>query len=370
MEHFRKPSAPGCSIRPAKCLSTCGATRSIGLRKAPGRRARCRHDRRLPMRCRSLRPQSEPTASQHLPLPHVPEASGNFFSPLAGCRARISSGPGPPGIFKSSEAVERGFCPDCGTPLTFAIWRATDHPVHRQPRRARRVTPAIEYGTESSLPAFDRLHTLPGRPVGSDGDHALKRIAKFKSPAASRSRLRAGSPPTRRPCRRLSPTGHRPHRACASAPRDAVPRTRPQAAASAASMAASAASALAPSGPPACAMSRRPPPPLPPSFSAPARTRLDRVEPAGEILGHADHDPGLAVIGDADDGDDARAEALLALVGEALQVLHLDARDRAGHQLDAADVAHRIVPAPSRRRPWRACGAHRRDRARAGGGPR
>src|SRR5215217_3832346 len=49
---------------------------------------------------------------------------------------------------------------------------------------------------------------------------------------------------------------------------------RRHAAASAASTACSAASAWAPSGPPAWAMSRRPPPPLPPSFSAPARTRL------------------------------------------------------------------------------------------------
>src|SRR5262249_42567143 len=35
----------------------------------------------------------------------------------------------------------------------------------------------------------------------------------------------------------------------------------------------SAASALEPSGPPACAISARPPPPLPPSASAPLRTR-------------------------------------------------------------------------------------------------
>src|SRR6185312_6041017 len=42
---------------------------------------------------------------------------------------------------------------------------------------------------------------------------------------------------------------------------------------SAASIALSASSAFDPSGPPACAMSGRPPPPLPPSASAPLRTR-------------------------------------------------------------------------------------------------
>src|SRR6185503_10927622 len=41
----------------------------------------------------------------------------------------------------------------------------------------------------------------------------------------------------------------------------------------AASIAANAALALLPSGPPACAMSGRPPPPLPPSASAPSLTR-------------------------------------------------------------------------------------------------
>ena len=45
----------------------------------------------------------------------------------------------------------------------------------------------------------------------------------------------------------------------------------------------------------------RPPPPLPPSFSAPARTRLTASSCGGEVVGDADHDAGLAVVGDADD---------------------------------------------------------------------
>ena len=53
--------------------------------------------------------------------------------------------------------------------------------------------------------------------------------------------------------------------------------------------------------------------------------QIDGVEPRREIGGHADHDAGLAVLGDADDGDDAGAELLLALVGEALEILDVDA---------------------------------------------
>src|SRR5579871_2221413 len=53
---------------------------------------------------------------------------------------------------------------------------------------------------------------------------------------------------------------------------------------SAAAMAASAASAFEPSGPPACAMSGRPPPPLPPSASAPLRTRSTALKRATRSL--------------------------------------------------------------------------------------
>ncbi len=84
-------------------------------------------------------------------------------------------------------------------------------------------------------------------------------------------------------------------------------------------MAASAASALAPSGPPACAMSGRPPPPLPPEHLGGPAHQIDGREPSDEIGRHADDDAGLAVRGDADKGDDAGPELLLALVGEALR---------------------------------------------------
>ena len=67
---------------------------------------------------------------------------------------------------------------------------------------------------------------------------------------------------------------------------------------------------------------------------------LNRAEARGQIGGHADHDAGLAVLGDADDGDHARSDLLLAFVNEALEILGLDARDRSRQQLDVADLAH------------------------------
>src|SRR5947209_4503660 len=46
------------------------------------------------------------------------KASGNYFLPLAGVkRDEFAWTRGSPGTFRSSELVERDFCPKCGTPL-------------------------------------------------------------------------------------------------------------------------------------------------------------------------------------------------------------------------------------------------------------
>ena len=121
---------------------------------------------------------------------------------------------------------------------------------------------------------------------------------------------------------------------------------------------------LAPaSGPPACARSGRPPPPVPPSASDPSRARSTALIAIGQVVGHADHQPGLAVA-HADDGDDARADLLLALIDEAAEILRRDAFDRARQHVDRADLLHRRL-ASRRRRPWRASSSPRRARAPA-----
>src|SRR6266496_3670986 len=107
-----------------------------------------------------------------------------------------------------------------------------------------------------------------------------------------------------------------------------------------AATASSAACAFDPSGPPAWAMSGLPPPPLPPSASA---HQLDSVVARGEVRRDPDDDPGLALPGHADDGDDAGADLLLALVDEALEVLEVDAIDGTREQLHLADRANAVV---------------------------
>ena len=80
---------------------------------------------------------------------------------------------------------------------------------------------------------------------------------------------------------------------------------------------------------------------MPPSASAPIAGELDGVVASGEIGGDADHEAGLALLADADNGDDARAQLLLGVVDQAAQILRRDAVDDAGEQLHPCQLADR-----------------------------
>jgi hypothetical protein len=98
------------------------------------------------------------------------KAFGNYFAALVGTKKTgLHWTKGEPSIFRSSEIVQRGFCRDCGTPLTFAYDTSEriavsigslDHP--------EAVTPERQYGMESRLPAFAMLHTLTGTRTEDD----------------------------------------------------------------------------------------------------------------------------------------------------------------------------------------------------------
>jgi hypothetical protein len=70
---------------------------------------------------------------------------------------------GTPKHFRSSNKVRRGFCGDCGTPLTF---EADGHAVNISITtfdRAAEIAPKLQLATEARLPWFDGLHTLRAR---------------------------------------------------------------------------------------------------------------------------------------------------------------------------------------------------------------
>jgi hypothetical protein len=109
------------------------------------------------------------------------KALGNAFGPFAPVRlADFRWTRGEPSIYRSSPIVERGFCRDCGTPLSFRYtdsdWidvsiGSLDHPD--------RVPPIKHVGTESRLPW---LHLADGLPVsGTETSMRPDRIAKMQT---------------------------------------------------------------------------------------------------------------------------------------------------------------------------------------------
>jgi len=96
------------------------------------------------------------------------KASGNFYLPLVSVRdARLQWTRGERKRFRSSNYAWRGFCADCGTPLTYeapdgialAI-AAFDHPEEIRPR--------IQWGTEAKLPYVDEIPALPQEETMAD----------------------------------------------------------------------------------------------------------------------------------------------------------------------------------------------------------
>src|SRR5262249_50847256 len=71
--------------------------------------------------------------------------------------------------------------------------------------------------------------------------------------------------------------------------------------------------------------------------------QINGGEAARKIVGNADDNSRLPLFGDTDNGDYARTQSLLAFIGEAAQVLEVDAFDRPRHELHAADIANAIA---------------------------
>ncbi len=92
------------------------------------------------------------------------KASGQAFMGLTGGKQEhLVWTRGTLAIFRSSYLAERGFCRECGTPLTYAFdgpgrisvtINSLDDP--------EAMPPTKQYGTESKVSWMDGIHTLPG----------------------------------------------------------------------------------------------------------------------------------------------------------------------------------------------------------------
>jgi hypothetical protein len=128
---------------------------------------------------------AEPTDASICHCRMCQKAFGNYFAPLTGVRLEdLAWTRGEPGIFRSSELVERGFCRDCGTPLSFRYLEkdrisisvgSLDEPA--------RIRIEKQYGIESRLRAFATLHALPGETTAeSTPAEWLPRLASRQHP--------------------------------------------------------------------------------------------------------------------------------------------------------------------------------------------
>ena len=108
------------------------------------------------------------------------KAFGSFFSPLVSVPlSDFTLTRGSIAAFRSSDLAERGFCRDCGTPLSFQYIGSEkieisigslDEPAE--------MKPVIQFRAESRLPWFAELAALPERELG--GAEETKKLERIR----------------------------------------------------------------------------------------------------------------------------------------------------------------------------------------------
>ncbi|WP_377295621.1 GFA family protein [Rhizobium sp. SGZ-381] len=112
------------------------------------------------------------------------KAFGGYYAPLVSVRGTdFEWTRGTRKIFRSSNVVSRGFCGDCGTPLTYeapdgvaVAAGAFDDPAA--------FPPTTQFGIECKIAFVDHLHALPGHPTEEDLEQApyLADIVSYQHP--------------------------------------------------------------------------------------------------------------------------------------------------------------------------------------------
>lgn len=87
-------------------------------------------------------------------------AVGNAFAPFVTARG-LRWLAAEPKRFRSSNHVQRGFCAQCGTPLTYERDDAEPEVTIATLDEPSRVPPVIQVGVESRLPWCETLNGLP-----------------------------------------------------------------------------------------------------------------------------------------------------------------------------------------------------------------
>jgi hypothetical protein len=100
------------------------------------------------------------------------KAFGNFYAPLVSVGdAEFAWTRGTPKYFQSSNHVKRGFCGNCGTPLSYEAPDGVGLAIGAfdEPERVR---PIVQFGVEAKIGYVDHLHELPGHETMDDVEAA------------------------------------------------------------------------------------------------------------------------------------------------------------------------------------------------------
>ncbi|KQV37225.1 aldehyde-activating protein [Rhizobium sp. Root73] len=112
------------------------------------------------------------------------KAAGNFYLPLVSVRqAKLVWTRGEPKRFQSSNAASRGFCGDCGTPLTYEAPDGVALTIAAFDR-PEGIVPTIQWGIEAKLPYVDHIPQLPGDDTMADQDAVsfLANLVSYQHP--------------------------------------------------------------------------------------------------------------------------------------------------------------------------------------------
>jgi hypothetical protein len=112
------------------------------------------------------------------------KAFGGFYAPLATVpEGGLVWTRGAPKRFRSSNHVSRGFCAECGTPLTYEAPDGIALAIGAFDR-PQEIAPTIQFGVEGKLPYVDAIAALPARVTADDVQAAafLASIVSYQHP--------------------------------------------------------------------------------------------------------------------------------------------------------------------------------------------
>ncbi len=112
------------------------------------------------------------------------KANGSFYMPLVSVNpAKLIWTRGEPKRFPSSNFALRGFCGECGTPLTYEAPDGIGLAIGAFDK-PEEIAPTIQWGIEAKLPYADGIPDLPGEATLDDPEAAsfVHEIVSYQHP--------------------------------------------------------------------------------------------------------------------------------------------------------------------------------------------